>query len=308
MNCYHLLYRASAALPPAWRWDRRRHGRSGEKPCAPPICFCKQGFGMVAIDLPAHPRRWLPHPAHQLVPLRRVVEIPPRLAGDLRTVLRSIVCLVVIAIAEISFRFPVPSSQRTPSSNGNPSYATAAIDTELLSGMGFEPKFWHARTERKPGKPPLLLSTQKPPDRISRGAGKLRAFALKNAGSLTTNDWFPMPFACIFVPDFPVESVCCAPNLRLRPRPSLCSKVSHRCRNILRQRKSTPHGIDPGMTKIQVSLAPNLYCVLDPGSREAAAHAALLDCAQSFSPRIEDTASDTVVLDLPDWNPSRLAP
>ncbi|HEX9121072.1 MAG TPA: hypothetical protein VF840_11085 [Terriglobales bacterium] len=32
--------------------------------------------------------------------------------------------------------------------------------------------------------------------------------------------------------------------------------------------------------------------------REAAAHAALLDCACGFSPRVEDTAADTVVLDL----------
>ena len=43
---------------------------------------------------------------------------------------------------------------------------------------------------------------------------------------------------------------------------------------------------------------PNL--VLRPRSvlQETTAHAALLDCAQSFSPCIEDTAPDTVVIDL----------
>jgi len=32
--------------------------------------------------------------------------------------------------------------------------------------------------------------------------------------------------------------------------------------------------------------------------QDAAAHAALLDCAQAFSPRVEDTAADTIVLDI----------
>jgi protein ImuB len=37
--------------------------------------------------------------------------------------------------------------------------------------------------------------------------------------------------------------------------------------------------------------------------QEAAAHAALLDCAQSFSPRVEDAACDTIVLDLAGLQP-----
>jgi protein ImuB len=52
------------------------------------------------------------------------------------------------------------------------------------------------------------------------------------------------------------------------------------------------------MTKAQAELCSEL--ALRPRSplQEAAAHAALLDCAQSFSPCVEDAASDTALLDL----------
>lgn len=107
-----------------------------------------------------------------------------------------------------------------------------------------------------------------------------------------------MPFACIFVPDFPVEALLRAePALRsqavavLEGKPPLQKvfAVNEKARRL---------GIDPGMTKIQVE--PCIELVLRPRSplQEAAAHAALLDCAQSFSPRVEDTAPDTVLVDL----------
>ena len=124
----------------------------------------------------------------------------------------------------------------------------------------------------------------------------------KNTGSPTTNDQRPtagfMPYACIFVPDFPVEALLRAePELRsqavavLEGKPPLQKvfAVNEKARRL---------GIDPGMTKIQVE--PCTELVLRPRSplQETAAHAALLDCAQSFSPRVEDTAPDTVLLDL----------
>ena len=107
-----------------------------------------------------------------------------------------------------------------------------------------------------------------------------------------------MPFACIFVPDFPVEAVLRAePELRAQPVAVLEGKpplqkvlgMNDRARQL---------GIEPGMTKIQVE--PCTQLTLRPRStlQEASAHAALLDCAQSFSPRVEDTAPDTVLLDL----------
>lgn len=107
-----------------------------------------------------------------------------------------------------------------------------------------------------------------------------------------------MPFACIFVSDFPAEAILRAePELRsqavvvLEGKPPL-QKV------FAVNEKARRAGIEPGMTKIQVE--PCNEIVLRPRSslQETAAHAALLDCAQSFSPRIEDTAPDTVLLDL----------
>jgi protein ImuB len=107
-----------------------------------------------------------------------------------------------------------------------------------------------------------------------------------------------MPFACIFVPDFPAEAILRAePGLRsqavavLEGKPPL-QKVFAVNDNARRA------GIEPGMTKIQ--LEPFTEIVLRPRSalQETAAHAALLDCAQSFSPRVEDTAPDTVIIDL----------
>jgi protein ImuB len=107
-----------------------------------------------------------------------------------------------------------------------------------------------------------------------------------------------MPFACIFVPDFPAEAILRAePVLRsqavavLEGKPPL-QKV------FAVNEKARRASIEPGMTKIQ--LEPFTEIVLRPRSalQETTAHAALLDCAQSFSPRVEDTAPDTVILDL----------
>src|SRR5215468_10535200 len=107
-----------------------------------------------------------------------------------------------------------------------------------------------------------------------------------------------MPFACIFVPDFPVEAVLRAePELRsqavaiLEGKPPLQKVVGV-------NEKARDAGIEPGMTKIQIEACTEV--VLRPRSplQETAAHAALLDCAQSFAPRIEDTAPDTILLDL----------
>lgn len=107
-----------------------------------------------------------------------------------------------------------------------------------------------------------------------------------------------MPFACIFVPDFPVETILRAESgLRSQAVAVLAGKpplqkvfaVNDKARGL---------GINPGMTKIQVEACPELTLRLRSPLQEIAAHAALLDCAQSFSPCIEDTAPDTVILDL----------
>ena len=107
-----------------------------------------------------------------------------------------------------------------------------------------------------------------------------------------------MPYACIFVPDFPVEAILRAePDLRshrvaiLEGKPPLqkilgVNEAAHRA------------GLTPGMTKLQAEVCDGITLRERSQRQEAAAHQALLDCAQSFSPRVEDSAPDTLLLDL----------
>src|SRR5436190_16344822 len=107
-----------------------------------------------------------------------------------------------------------------------------------------------------------------------------------------------MPFACIFVPDFHVEAIVRAePELRMRavgviegkpPLQKICS-VNEEARRA---------GISVGMTKLQAELCDEVVLRERSELQEATAHAALLDCAQSFSPRVQDAGADTVVFDL----------
>src|SRR5262249_49563537 len=107
-----------------------------------------------------------------------------------------------------------------------------------------------------------------------------------------------MPFACIFVPDFPVEAVLRAePELRSQAVAVLEGKPPFQ-KIFAVNEKARQAGIEPGMTKIQVEAYFGLVLRSRAPLQEIAAHAALLDCAQSFSPRIEDTAPDTILLDL----------
>ncbi|MGB2606266.1 MAG: DNA polymerase Y family protein, partial [Candidatus Sulfotelmatobacter sp.] len=105
-------------------------------------------------------------------------------------------------------------------------------------------------------------------------------------------------FACIFVPNFPVAAIFRAePELRAQAvaifegKPPL-EKVFAVNENASRV------GISPGMTKAQAELCSEL--TLRPRSplQESATHAALLDCAQSFSPCVEEATADTAILDL----------
>ena len=117
-----------------------------------------------------------------------------------------------------------------------------------------------------------------------------------------------MPFAAIYVPDFPVEAIVRAePELREYPvavvegTPPLVHVVAV-------NETAAQAGVESGMTKLQAESMINGLCGAGAlpresirqrsAEREAAAHAALLDCACGFSPRVEDTAADTVVLDM----------
>jgi protein ImuB len=119
-----------------------------------------------------------------------------------------------------------------------------------------------------------------------------------------------MIFACVYIPDFLVQAV-------LRGQPSL-GKGALALLNgapplwnvVAANPAAFAAGIQLGMTKAQVAQFGNVVGARDTRARgtvqicmrsesqERAAHAALLDAAWSVSPRVEDTAPDTVVLDL----------
>jgi len=107
-----------------------------------------------------------------------------------------------------------------------------------------------------------------------------------------------MPFACIFVPDFPVEALLRAePELRGQSVAVLAGKPP--LQKVFAVNESARRaGVELGMTKLQVEACSDLMLRARSLLQEETAHAALFDCAQSFSPRVEDTACDTIVLDV----------
>src|SRR5712692_5634860 len=112
-----------------------------------------------------------------------------------------------------------------------------------------------------------------------------------------------MPFACIFVPDFPVEALLRAePELRSQAVAVLEGKAP--LQKVFAVNETARRaGVEPGMTKLQVETCAGLVLRARSPLQEKAAHAALLDCAQSFSPRVEDSGCDTVLLDLAGLEP-----
>src|SRR5579871_3047156 len=107
-----------------------------------------------------------------------------------------------------------------------------------------------------------------------------------------------MPIACIYVPNFSVAAALRAePDLAIRPLAILEGKPPLE-KIIAVNEKASDLGIAPGMSKAQGELCTELALRLRSPLQESSAHAALLDCAQSFSPCVEDAACDTVLLDL----------
>jgi protein ImuB len=112
-----------------------------------------------------------------------------------------------------------------------------------------------------------------------------------------------MPFACIFVPDFPVEALLRAePDLRSQSLAVLEGKAPLQTVFAVNE-NARRAGVDPGMSKLQIEPCAGMVLRARSLPQEATAHAALLDCAQSFSPRVEAHGGDTIVLDLAGLQP-----
>jgi protein ImuB len=105
-------------------------------------------------------------------------------------------------------------------------------------------------------------------------------------------------YACIFVPDFPVEALLrLEPDLRSQALAVLEGKPPLQKVFAMNERARAA-GVAVGMTKVQLEACSDVVLRVRSPLQEDTANAALLDCAQSFSPRVEDTAPDTVLIDL----------
>jgi nucleotidyltransferase/DNA polymerase involved in DNA repair len=107
-----------------------------------------------------------------------------------------------------------------------------------------------------------------------------------------------MPFACIHVPNFILQAALrVEPGLRIQPAGILDGNPPF-VTVIARNKKAGSLGLQIGMTKSQAEQIQGLQLRRRSIEHETAAHAALVDLALSFSPRIEETAADTIILDL----------
>src|ERR1700758_1742924 len=105
-------------------------------------------------------------------------------------------------------------------------------------------------------------------------------------------------FACIYIPNFSIAAALRA-EPELQARPIAIFEAKPPLEQIVAVNENASRlGIAPGMTKAQAELCSELALRPRSALQESSAHAALLDCAQSFSPCVEDSACDTALLDL----------
>lgn len=110
-------------------------------------------------------------------------------------------------------------------------------------------------------------------------------------------------FACLFTPDFSVQAA-----LRLEPEDkrevlkqspiAIVEGPASLPRVMATNEPARLAGIEMDMTKMQVETCGRVWVRKRSAANESAAQTALLDCATSFSPRVESTAPGTVILDL----------
>src|SRR5258708_2464836 len=107
-----------------------------------------------------------------------------------------------------------------------------------------------------------------------------------------------MGFACVYIADVVVQAVVGGQRSLGERARALISGAPPLWSVVAANAAAFEAGIQLGMTKAQVAQFGNVQICMRSEAQEKAAHAALLDAAWSVSPRVEDTALDTVVLDL----------
>ena len=107
-----------------------------------------------------------------------------------------------------------------------------------------------------------------------------------------------MAFASIYVPDFSIQAVVrTEPSLRRQPIALVEGAPPLEKVEAVNQ-AAAQVGLTLGMTKSQARQFLSIVIRSRSRAQEQAAHAALLDLGWSVSPRVEDTAVDSIVMDL----------
>ncbi len=109
-----------------------------------------------------------------------------------------------------------------------------------------------------------------------------------------------MAFACIYISGFLLQAVARSESTLRGDRVALAllSGKAPLWSVVAANAAAQRAGVQLGMTKAQVAEFCGVEVRHRSEAQEKAAHAALLDVAWSISPRVEDTAADTIVLDL----------
>jgi protein ImuB len=110
-------------------------------------------------------------------------------------------------------------------------------------------------------------------------------------------------FACLFAPDFVVQAALWTKSEdvreKLRNTPiAILDGPANLPRVFAVNGAACRAGIGPGITKLQAQTYPNLRLWERSAQEESQAQSALVQCAESFSPRVESHSPGTVLLDL----------
>ncbi len=105
-------------------------------------------------------------------------------------------------------------------------------------------------------------------------------------------------FACIYIPDFPVEAIVRTEPLLRERAVAVLEGQPPLVRVIALNEKARRLGMELGLTKMQAAIFDQATLRQRSREQEKSAHSALLDVAFGYSPRAEDTADDRVLLDL----------
>jgi protein ImuB len=107
-----------------------------------------------------------------------------------------------------------------------------------------------------------------------------------------------MSFAAIHIPDFIVQAIVRGEILLRGKAVAIVEGTPPLWSVVAANRRALQMGVEPEMAKSQAAQFTAVEIRHRSAAREKAAHEALLDLGWSISPRVEDTAPDTIVADL----------